>query len=256
MVETNLENINDWFRANKLTLNVNKTYCLVFGNTNTEFMKDLSINGEKMHVSNSTKFLGVWIDNKLAWHKHLEQIKVRLKSRLCMMRRGTNMLTTHAKKILYHAQIESILTYGLGTWGYLINKGQLKVLQTTQNQAIRLIEPRMQTGEIYKKHNILNLKQLTQLENFKIWKKLELGDLPTNLSSAMTLDHNENNLHKQHKYSTRNKSLPNLPNAHSQLYRKSLLFQGLRDYQLLPASIRSERKFHVFVKRCKSHLLE
>ena len=165
------------------------------------------------------------------------------------------MLTTHTKKILYHAQIESIMTYGLGTWGYLINKSQLEVLQTTQNQAIRLIEPRMHTEDIYKKHNILNLKQLVKLENYKLWKKLELGDLPANLSAAMTVDHNENNLQKQHKYSTRNKTLPNLPKASSQLYRRSLLFQGLRDYQLLPASIRKERKLHVFTTKCKSHLL-
>ena len=255
MVETDLANINDWFRANKLTLNVNKTYCMVFGNTNTELTKDLSINGEKLHVTNTIKFLGVWIDNKLAWNKHLNMMKVRVKSRLCMMRRGTNMLTTQAKKILYHAQIESIMTYGLGTWGYLINKGQMKALQTMQNQAIRLIEPRMHTEDIYKKHNILQLRQLIQLENYKLWKKLELEDLPANLSAAMTLDHNKNNLHKQHRYSTRNKTLPNLPKANSQLYRKSLLFQGLRDYQLLPASIRKEQKLHVFIGKCKLHLL-
>ena len=256
MVETDLENINDWFRANKLTLNANKTSCLVFGNTNTELTKDLSINGEKMQVTNTTKFLGVWIDNKLTWNKHLDIMKVRVKSRLSMMRRGINMLTTHAKKILYHAQIESIITYRLCTWGYLINKGQMKTLQTMQNQAIRLIEPRMHTEDIYKKHNILQVRQLIQLENYKLWKKLELEDLPINLRAAMTLDHNKVNLYKQHGYSTRNKTLPNLPKVNSHLYRKSLLFQGLRDYQLLPASLRKERKLHVFINKCKSHLLK
>ena len=165
------------------------------------------------------------------------------------------MLTTHAKKILYHAQIESVLTYGLGTWGYLLNRSQQKTLQVLQNQAIRIIEPRLHTTEIYKKRKILTVNQLTQIENFKIWKKLDMGELPTNLSKTLTLDHNNKDLHKQHGYSTRNKTLPNLPNAQSHLYRKSVLFQVLRDFQLLPATIRSEMKFKSFVNKCKTLLL-
>ena len=115
MLETDLENISDWFRANKLTLNVSKTNCLIFGQNNHELTTALSINGEQMQITKTTKFLGVWIDDCLNWKRHLEHIKNRLKSRLYMMRKGSNMLTTHAKKILYHAQIESVLTYGLGT---------------------------------------------------------------------------------------------------------------------------------------------
>ena len=255
MIETDLENISDWFRANKLTLNVGKTNCLVFGKNPPELTSALSINGERMHVTNTTKFLGIWIDNNLNWNQHLEHIKHRLKYRLYMLRKGINMLTTHAKKILYHAQIESVLTYGLGTWGYLINRNQQKTLQILQNQAMRVIEPRMHTSEIYRKHKILTIRQLTQSENFKIWKKLDMGELPKNLSKTLTLDHMNQDLHKQHGYSTRNKTLPNLPNAHSQLYRKSLLFQGLRDFQLLPATIRNERKFKFFVTKCKTFLL-
>ena len=227
MVEQDLENISDWFRANKLTLNVSKTTCLVFGKGQTRLTEALSINGEQMKVTNSTKFLGVWIDNNLNWKKQLEHMKNRLKSRLCMLRKGINMLTTHAKKILYHAQIESVLTYGLGTWGYLLNKSQQKSLQIIQNQSIRVIEPRLHALEIYNKHKILNIEQLTQLENYKIWKKLDMGVLPTNLGITLTLDHKDKDLHKQHDYATRNKTLPNLLNAQSNLYRKSVLFQGL-----------------------------
>ena len=255
MVESDLENISDWFKANKLTLNVSKTNCLVFGKDHPRLSKALSINGEQMQITESTKFLGVWIDCNLKWNKHLEHMKNRLKSRLCMIKKGSNMLTTHAKKILYHAQIESILTYGLGTWGYLINKNQQKTLQVIQNQAIRTIEPRLHTAEAYKKHKILNINQLTQLENYKIWKKLDMGTLPRNLSAALTVDHNKRNLHKQHDYATRAKSLPNLPNVHSHLYRTSLLFRGLRDYQLLSAAIRKERNFMTFVSKCKTFLL-
>ena len=255
MLETDLENISDWFRANKLTLNVGKTNCLVFGDNQPELTSALSINGERMHVTRTTKFLGVWIDDRLNWNRHIEHMKNRLKSRVCMIRKGINMLTTHAKKILYHAQIESVITYGLGTWGYLLNKNQQKTLQTIQNQAIRVIEPKLHTADIYKKHKILNVKQLTQLENFKIWKKLDMNNLPCNLSRALTMDHMRKDLSKRHGYSTRNKSLPNLPKAHTKLYRNSILFQGLRDYQLLPASVRNEKMFRNFVTKTKNFLL-
>ena len=254
MIETDLENISDWFRANKLTLNVAKTNCLVFGKKSPELTTALSINGEQMHVTNTTKFLGVWIDNNLNWNHHLEHLKNRLKSRLCMLRRGINMLTTHAKKILYHAQIESLLTYGLATWGYLINRSQQKSTPSHTESSSESNRTKNAYHRIYKRHRILTVRQLTQMENYKIWKKLEMGELPKNLGQTLTQDHKNKNLQKQHSYSTRNKTLPNLPDARSHMYRKSILFQGLRDYQLLPAIIRNNVKFKSFVNKCKAFL--
>ena len=61
-----LENISVWLKINKLSLNIKKTHYMVF----TRIIKisvdiSLSIDSTVITEVNSTKFLGVFLDNKL-----------------------------------------------------------------------------------------------------------------------------------------------------------------------------------------------
>ena len=72
-LEHDLTIISDWFKANKLTLNKNKTMCMLFNSKGR--MKNnpsISIDGEAIPFVDHKKFLGVWIDNKLNWKEHTE----------------------------------------------------------------------------------------------------------------------------------------------------------------------------------------
>ena len=58
--------ISDWFRVNKLTLNTDKTICIIFSPKNE--LKDeikLKLAVYSILCCTSTKFLGVWIDRNL-----------------------------------------------------------------------------------------------------------------------------------------------------------------------------------------------
>ena len=50
----------------------------------------------------------------------------------------------------------------------MINKTQLKQLQTEQNKCIQLIKPQSTTKEICKEFHIANIAQLIQMENCKM----------------------------------------------------------------------------------------
>ena len=67
----NLAILADWFRANKLTLNIDKSVFLLFrhGNLNPE-MNKLHFDGVVIPQYKSTKFLGIYIDDKLNWQEH------------------------------------------------------------------------------------------------------------------------------------------------------------------------------------------
>ena len=79
-VTNDLNYITDWFRANKLSLNTNKTNYMLFTNSRnkTHFGKNLTINNEIISEKSSTKFLGITIDNKLKWDKHIESLSKQL----------------------------------------------------------------------------------------------------------------------------------------------------------------------------------
>ena len=95
-IESDLETIEDWFAANKLTLNVGKTVMMLFQPTNkrkkdaTSNLAEFSVNLLGAHISckPQTKFLGLTIDDKLNWDSHLKNIMLKIRSRIGLLRKG------------------------------------------------------------------------------------------------------------------------------------------------------------------------
>ena len=65
VVNTELVKLNTWFIINKLSLNVSKTNYILFGNRKVHSDLDIKIYNNKITRVSETKFLGVWIDEKL-----------------------------------------------------------------------------------------------------------------------------------------------------------------------------------------------
>ena len=68
-----LVEIVDWLKANRLSLNVNKTNFMLFNRNNKINTSDLNINinGNKINEVNKVKFLGVILDNQVSWKDHI-----------------------------------------------------------------------------------------------------------------------------------------------------------------------------------------
>ena len=68
MIERDLQVLQDWFRANKLTLNVEKSVCLIFNDSMCKNVNmSLTLSGKTIPIEKETKFLGVWLDKDLKW---------------------------------------------------------------------------------------------------------------------------------------------------------------------------------------------
>ena len=164
-LETDMLNISDWFCANKLTLNIEKTVVLHFTSKTSKGKRldYVDIGPLKLKVATFAKFLGLWIDEKLNWTEHVRRLLLKINSRKSMLCKGKNFLTVHAKKTLYYAQIQSNLTYGLLIWGNMISSADRVKLETLQNKCVKLIDQRKSVTEIYQQHKILTLTELIEL---------------------------------------------------------------------------------------------
>ena len=93
-----LESLTQWFRANKLSLNVGKTHYMIFHQSQVQIPRDFNVEIantiiEKKHF---VKFLGIYIDDKLNWHEHIRYVKNKLNSSIYIMRKTKNLLnSTH-----------------------------------------------------------------------------------------------------------------------------------------------------------------
>ena len=204
-LEHNLNILQDWFLANKLTLNIGKSVAILFGKHNGKRL-NVCIGKEKIPQLSCTKFLGLWIDENLSWREHTNKLLLKLNSNINLLKTGRNFLTSHALKVIYFAQIHSNLTYSIGVWGSLISKEILLKLQRIQTACLKIIN-------IWGPNEILTVNQQVKLELCKLWHKWALGLLPSNLEQTMNTDHRDRSLKKTHLYNTRQKRLQNRPRS-------------------------------------------
>ena len=69
-----MEKIVNWLEINKLTLNIGKTHYMLFRNSHKKahLTQKLVIRGQEIEMVESTKFLGDYLDSRLAWRNHID----------------------------------------------------------------------------------------------------------------------------------------------------------------------------------------
>ena len=92
-----LNYISDWFRANKLTLNIYKSVYMIFSKKEQKDI-DINLGGTKLPKVTTTKFLGMWIDQNLNWNEHLSKLKTKIKRNLTILQICNKYLNTDTKK--------------------------------------------------------------------------------------------------------------------------------------------------------------
>ena len=247
--------LQDWFRANKLTLNISKSVSILFGKQRNLDLK-VRIGQESIPQVQHTKFLGLWIDQDLNWKEHISKLLLKLKHKLNLLLAGKKFLSTHALHILYFAQIHSNLTYGISMWGSLLTNENIKKLSNIQNKCMYIVGRRSgPMDELYTANKILTVSQLIELELCKLWYKKQLGLLPCKLSSVMSCDQWEQPLNKSHRYPTRQKDLANRPRSNHHEYHNSFLVKGNRIYSQLNQELRNCITLHKFTRHLKDNLI-
>ena len=88
-----LDNVHNWLRANKLTLNMTKTEFMLIGSrqrlsTLTD-SPTITIHDSQVSQVTTAKSLGVTIDNKLDWSSHIDKLTKKVASGIKFERRET-----------------------------------------------------------------------------------------------------------------------------------------------------------------------
>ena len=119
--ETNkqLIKLDDWFRANKLSLNVKKTNYSIFSSTKftQETNRTLTLNNTTINREHSIRLLGLNIDQQLTWNTHINKLKSKTSSVIFIINRVKKQLPHEALKSIYLTLIHSHCIYGITAWG-------------------------------------------------------------------------------------------------------------------------------------------
>ena len=114
----------DWFNANQLSLNLEKTVMLKFWSDNKSF--DIKIQDQVLKNSKTTKFLGITIDENLTWKDHINGFYNKLGTNKHLLMNAQNLMPGKILEQIYYAHVYSHLTYGLAIWGSMLIKTNKK----------------------------------------------------------------------------------------------------------------------------------
>ena len=98
-IEHDLTSLQDWFRANQLTLNIDKSCTVLFSPRKQTQLNEFEVKlGDTVIPQvESTKFLGLWIDKDLNWKIHFDKLLLKLKTKIILLHRGKNLLSIEAR---------------------------------------------------------------------------------------------------------------------------------------------------------------
>ena len=246
-VNLELSNISAWIYANKLSLNLKKTNYMLFSNSLNMLPGDVSFNGVLIDRVTSTKFLGLYIDERLNWKIHINNLCKLLSRNAGVIHKLKFVLPQEILFILYSTLILPYINYGVLAWGKSL-KTQLDKLFLVQKRIIRIIcnvNFRAHTNILFYEHRILKLEDIYYMQLGSLMYDLNTGALPLALAKIFK----KNN--QVHTYATRHASAFHLPHARTKFTLNTLVCTGPRFWNSLDSSIAHAVSIFVFKRKLK-----
>jgi hypothetical protein len=116
-IDVVLQETNNWFLSNLLTLNYNETHFLQFCVKKQNEVKIQIVTSNTILTSiNSTKSLGLTIDCTLSWREHITTLTTKLNKACFAIRAIKPFMTLRVLQMVYFSYFHSIMTYGIIFW--------------------------------------------------------------------------------------------------------------------------------------------
>ena len=246
VINSELEKVNQWTIANRLTINTNKTELIIFTNkTNYSNENDkIYLNGQIIdpvdHVR--VRFLGVMIDKNLNFKMHIQHVLDKISKHAGILYKIKNQLPISARITYYNSFVLPYLTYNIVHWGNT-NSVHLNCLVTMQKRIIRTIsnaEFLAHTSPIFYRLGILKIEDLyNYLIVIDTFKKFHTGIYSVT-----------------HSLDTRNRNRAQ-PKFHSlSRCQQSITYNGPIQWNLLPDDLRKIDSLPLFKSKLKRYYIE
>ena len=131
-VSEELFKVNEWLKANRLSLNVDKSSFMLF--THSQARHDdiqIRLGDRTINQVKSIKFLGIHIDNRLSFNDHIANLARKLSQTIGIMYKMSSFVPSNILKMIYFSLFYPHLIYGISIWGGCgsTNVGKIAKLQ-------------------------------------------------------------------------------------------------------------------------------
>ena len=180
-----LSELNSWCLENSLTPHSAKCEAmLLMRKPHIGPLNSVTIGEDRIEWVKHSRLLGVTINERLSWSRHLTDVKKNFVNKLKLLKRSS-FLSRNALLDFYFKIILPSVIYGLVVWGGCPNAELLHSLEVLHRRAARIIYnlPRdMPTAEAYRHSKWHTLTLYYKLRLIKLLLSVFIGEAPTALS--------------------------------------------------------------------------
>ena len=174
-MKDDLQLVSEWLTANCLTLNIGKTYFVIFSTREIPNDIQIQIGHQTIERHSSGKFLGVILDEKLTFGEHLTIVTSKVSKIVGLFYNLKNKFPLTVIHKLYYSLVYPHLNYCTLAWG-CAKQTYLNPLFILQKRICRII-----TNSTYYAHSAPLFKQL---------KILKINNISTTLSNIYVQEPN------------------------------------------------------------------
>ena len=191
-VNIELNNVQEWLIANKLTLNIKKSNFVIFQPRQRNQTHQISISLYnhsdkkclKLECKDFVKYLGVLIDNRLSWKNHIDYLCNKISRTVGVLSKLRHFLPKHVLLKMYKSLLQPLLSYCLDVWGQT-NKTILNKILILQKRALRLIffkKPTDSAIPLFIENNILPVTMLYYESIAHLMHDISIGRAPSKIA--------------------------------------------------------------------------
>jgi hypothetical protein len=177
-LQIQLNKIDLWLRKWRIKSSTTKSTHITFTLRRKE-CPPVYMGNEALPKTDSVKYLGMFLDRRLTWTKHIKakrtEANMRLKNLSWLIGRKSP-LSLHNKLLVYKVTIKPIWTYGIELWGSASNSN-IEILQRFQNIALRTMSQAAwftRNSEIHEHLEMETVKQALNNASIRYKNRLQM----------------------------------------------------------------------------------
>ena len=256
--ETAIATAQEWFTANSLKINPSKSEVMIFGGRRLTGQVSISVQEgsetKEIKTTNSMKILGVIVDDKLTYEKHINRIKQRTHRTISNLARTSHVLPLKSRRTLYDALVAPHFNYCDVVW-HGISAAQSRSLQKTANFAARaLLGEKKNTSatQALRKMNMVPLSLKRDIHMGVFVHKLTNSNGPKE-----TVQRYNDRIKRNHDHHTRAAAKADMTiiTHNTSKFKTSTQFRALKCWNTIPTALRSISDASTFKKQYQRFLV-
>ena len=210
------------------------------------FIPKIKMDDIELGPVSNFNYLGITINENVKWKNHLNKIACNISKKVGIILKLSHLISCDILLSIYNSLILPHITYGILAWSY-----ESDIMFGLQKKAVRATtcaKYTAHTDPIFQKLNLLKLKDMHQIQQLKLYFKLNQNHLPEYFNTILTLKACD-----VHNHLTRNRSDLFININHT--FAENAL---LKTVDSVPASIRLKVNIHSlqgFSGYCKSNFI-